>query len=176
MTKRAFAIGAHPDDIEFMIAGTLILLNQSGYEIHYMTLANGCCGTNQYDIKTTARIRRQESINAAEFARAIYHESLAKDIEIFYEKKNLERLGSIIREVAPEIILTHSIQEYMEDHMNTTRLVLTAAFTRGMPNFMVDPPRSPVDLPVTIYHSLPYGCGTRSASWYVPGCMSTSPA
>ena len=41
----AFAIGAHPDDIEFYMAGTLLLLKQAGCEIHYMNLASGNCGS-----------------------------------------------------------------------------------------------------------------------------------
>mgnify|MGYP000867140096 CR=1 FL=1 len=36
---------AHPDDIEFMMAGTLFLLKQAGAEIHLWNLANGCCGS-----------------------------------------------------------------------------------------------------------------------------------
>jgi LmbE family N-acetylglucosaminyl deacetylase len=157
MAKKAFAIGAHPDDIEFMMAGTLILLCQAGYEIHTMTVANGSCGTSQHDVETITRTRREESIRAAEFAGAVYHESLVNDIEIFYEKGLLQRLGAVIREVAPEIVLTHATYDYMEDHTNTCRLVLTAAFTRGMPNFPVEPARPPVNQPVTIYHALPYG-------------------
>lgn len=157
MNKRAFAIAAHPDDIEFMMAGTLILLRRAGYEIHTMTIANGSCGTNHLDVETIVRLRRQESLDAAGLIGAIYHESLVNDIEIFYEKGLLQRLGAIVREVAPEIVLTQSMHEYMEDHANTTRLVLTAAFTRGMPNFPVEPPRPPVEQPVTIYHALPYG-------------------
>ncbi len=31
MSKRVFAIAAHPDDIEFMMAGTFILLGRAGY-------------------------------------------------------------------------------------------------------------------------------------------------
>ncbi len=34
MTKTAMAIAAHPDDIEFFMAGTLLLLKQNGYQIH----------------------------------------------------------------------------------------------------------------------------------------------
>jgi LmbE family N-acetylglucosaminyl deacetylase len=157
MNKRAFAIAAHPDDIEFMMAGTLILLRQAGYEIHYMTVANGSCGSDRHDAETITRIRRRESIAAASCLGAVYHESLVNDIEIFYEKQTLQRLSAIVRQVAPEIILTHAMQEYMEDHTNTCRLVLTAAFTRGMPNFPVRPPHPPVDQPVTVYHALPYG-------------------
>jgi LmbE family N-acetylglucosaminyl deacetylase len=157
MPRRAFAIAAHPDDIEFMMAGTLILLRQAGYEIHYMTVANGSCGTDSLDVDTIVRIRRQESIQAAHLIGAIYHESLVSDIEIYYEAKTLRRLAAAIRQVAPEIILTHWPHEYMEDHSNTCRLVLTAAFTRGMPNYVTEPARRPVQQPTAIYHALPYG-------------------
>jgi len=156
MGKRVFAIAAHPDDIEFMMAGTFILLGRTGYELHTMTLANGSCGTQVHDVDTIVRIRRQEAMDAARLVGAIYHESLVNDLEIFYERDTLRRLAAIVREVAPEIILTQSTQEYMEDHMNTTRLVLTAAFARGMPNFAVVPPTPITDQPVTIYHALPY--------------------
>ena len=155
--KTAFAIAAHPDDIEFMMAGTFILLGRAGYELHYMTLANGSCGTQCHDAATIARLRRQEAQAAAQSVGAIFHESLVDDLEIFYERETLRRLAAVVREVAPEIILTQSTQEYMEDHMNTTRLVLTAAFARGMPNYPVTPPTPITDRPVTIYHALPYG-------------------
>ncbi len=157
MPKRAFAVVAHPDDIEFMMAGTLILLRRAGYELHYMTVANGSCGSMVEDASTIARIRRQESMDAAGLLDAVYHESLCDDLEIFYDKLTLQRLGSVMREVAPNIILTHPPHDYMEDHMNTCRLTLTAAFALGVPNFATQPPHPPVDGPVTIYHALPYG-------------------
>ncbi len=157
MPKRALAIAAHPDDIEFMMAGTLILLGRAGYELHYMTVANGSCGTDRLDVDEITRIRRQESIDAAGLIGATYHESLVDDIEIYYERETLRQLAAVVREVAPEIMLTQSTKEYMEDHSNTTRLVLSAAFTRGMRNFPVDPPHPPVGQPVTVYHALPYG-------------------
>ena len=157
MGKRVFAIAAHPDDIEFMMAGTLVRLGRAGYEIHYMTVANGNCGSDRLDGDTIARVRRQEAMDAAASIGAVYHESLVNDLEILYDLATLRRLGAVMREVAPQIVLTQSTQEYMEDHSNTTRLVLTAAFARGMPNFAVDPPRPAVDQPVTVYHAMPYG-------------------
>lgn len=157
MSPRAFAVAAHPDDIEFMMAGTLILLGRAGYELHYMTVANGSCGSERLDADTIAAIRRQESMSASAFAGATLHESLVNDIEILYDLPTLRRLGAVIREVAPRIILTHWPHEYMEDHSSTSRLACTAAFTRGMPNFETDPPQAPVIEPVTIYHAMPYG-------------------
>jgi len=153
----AFAIGAHPDDIEFFMSGTLLLLEQAGYEIHYMNIANGCLGTAQHDRETIIRIRREESINAATFAGAVHHEALCDDLGIYYEPELLARLTSVIREVAPQIVLTHPPVDYMENHTNTCRLVVSAAFCRGMPNYPGDPSREPFDGNVTIYHSQPAG-------------------
>jgi LmbE family N-acetylglucosaminyl deacetylase len=43
----AIAIGAHPDDIEFYMAGTLLLLKEAGYAIHYLNVANGNSGSTE---------------------------------------------------------------------------------------------------------------------------------
>ncbi len=156
MSKSAIAIAAHPDDIEFLMAGTLIGLAEVVYELHYLNVANGCCGTAQYDRETIIEMRRQEAKRAAESIGAVFHESLCNDIEIFYERETLARLTSIIRDVNPEIVLTHSPVDYMEDHTNTCRLAVTATFCRGMPNFPVNPPREAVSQSVTLYHAQPY--------------------
>ncbi len=58
MNKRAFALAAHPDDIEFLMAGTLILLRRAGYQIHTMTIANGSCGTAHQSRAEIVHIRR----------------------------------------------------------------------------------------------------------------------
>jgi len=154
--KTAFAIAAHPDDIEFLMSGTLMLLAKAGYEIHYWNLANGCCGTTEYPAAEIAAIRRGEAIAAAESIGAHFHESICNDLEIFYDKPTLARVASVIRHVSPEIVLTHSPVDYLEDHSNTCRLVVSAAFSRGMPNFPVDPPRAPVNQKTTVYHAQPY--------------------
>lgn len=171
MTGRVLAIGAHPDDIEFMMAGTLLLLRQAGWELHYLNVANGSCGSQVHDATTTARIRRQEAMAAAQFAGAVYHESRCADLEIFYDRDTLRWLASLVREVAPDIILTHGPEDYMEDHTNTCRLAVTAAFARGMPNFPVDPPRPPVDRAVALHHALPYGLRGPLGRPVVPGLV-----
>ncbi len=154
--KTAIAIAAHPDDIELFMSGTLMLLRACGWDIHYMNVANGCCGTSEYDPETIARMRREEARAAAGSIGATFHESVCDDMAIFYDRSTLARIASTIRRVAPDIILTHAPADYMEDHMNTCRLAVTAAFARGMPNFPVDPPQPPVDKKVTIYHAQPF--------------------
>jgi len=150
-------VHAHPDDIEFTIAGTLLLLKERGCEIHYMNVANGSCGTAEYSREEIIRIRREEGRAAARYMGATFHESLTDDMEVFYDKETLRRLASVMREVAPDIILTASPQDYMEDHMNTCRLAVSAAFIRQSPNFPADPPRETVGNDVVVYHAMPHG-------------------
>ncbi len=157
MSQRAFAAAAHPDDIEFGMAGTLILLKRAGWDAHYMNIANGSCGTAEHDTETIVKIRGQESKNAAERIGAVFHPPLVPDIEIYYERDTLAKLCSVVRDVAPDIMLIPSPQDYMEDHTNACRLAVSAAFCRGMRNYPVNPPIEPVSNDVTLYHAQPWG-------------------
>jgi len=167
----AIAIGAHPDDIEFYMAGTLLLLKKAGYETHYMTVANGSCGSAKYNAATLRSIRSTEARAAAKILGAQFKPSLADDLEIFYNAELLRGLVAVIRDVKPGIVLTHSPQDYMEDHTNSSRLAVTAAFTRGMPNFKTAPPRPAGDYEVTVYHAMPHGLCDQLRRRLVPGAF-----
>ncbi len=151
------AAAAHPDDIEFMMAGTLLLLKHAGAEIHLWNLANGHCGTARLPREEIVRVRAAEAEASARLAGAVPHPPLFDDLDIFYDRPSLARVAAVVREIRPTIILTQSPQDYMEDHQNTCRLIVTAAFSRGMCNFITDPPRGTGDQPVAIYHALPHG-------------------
>lgn len=169
--KVAIAIGAHPDDIEFYMAGTLVLLKRAGWETHYMNVANGCCGSVQYDARKTRVVRRAEAKRAAKALGAEFHESLCNDLEIFYDLKTLRRLAAVIREVKPNIVLTHAPVDYMEDHTNTSRLAVTAAFAHAMPNFQSIPPRPTAEYDVTVYHAMPHSLRDPLRKLVVPGAF-----
>jgi N-acetylglucosamine malate deacetylase 1 len=170
-SKVAIAIGAHPDDIEFYMAGTLLMLKKAGYETHYMTVANGNCGSVQYNAAMTRSVRNAEARAAAKVLGADFHPSLTNDLEIFYNLELVRSLAAVIREVKPGIVLTHSPQDYMEDHMNTSRLAVTAAFTKGMPNFKSVPPRPTADYDVTVYHGMSHGLCDQLRRRFIPGAF-----
>jgi LmbE family N-acetylglucosaminyl deacetylase len=155
--KSAIAIAAHPDDIEFYMAGTLWLLKRAGWETHYLNIASGNCGSLKWNAAKTRFVRRREARQAARILGAHWHSPLCDDLEIFYDLKLLRRLAATIREVKPTIVLTHAPQDYMEDHTNTSRLAVSAAFVRGMPNFKTIPARGHVEGDVTVYHAMPHG-------------------
>lgn len=153
----AFAIGCHPDDIEFMMAGTLFLLKEKGVSLHYMNVANGNCGTLEYNRQEIEVIRKKEARKAASYLGAYWYESVANDLEVVYDLELVRKVASVIRKVKPDIILIPALHDYMEDHMNTARIAVTAAFTNSMPNFYTIPPVETIQKEVALYHALPYG-------------------
>jgi LmbE family N-acetylglucosaminyl deacetylase len=151
------AIGAHPDDIEFMMAGTLLLLKEEGAELHMWNLANGSCGTAEHPKEEIIRLRRQEAQAAGAVAGATVYAPIADDLMLLYEPQSLRKVAARVRQIQPDIMLVPSPQDYMEDHQNASRLGVGGAFARGMLNFETDPPEDPWPGQVVIYHALPYG-------------------
>ncbi|MFH0938666.1 MAG: PIG-L family deacetylase [Planctomycetota bacterium] len=148
---------AHPDDIEFMMAGTLLQLKAVGAEIHMWNLANGNCGTAVHDSSKIVRLRAQEARDSARVIGARAHPALVNDVALFYEPKLLAKVGAVVRQVKPTIILTQSPCDYMEDHQNTCRLIVSAAFVRGIRNFKTSPKVATWSGNTALYHAVPHG-------------------
>ena len=159
-TKSALAIFAHPDDIEFVAAGTLLLLKENGWDIHYMNLTGGDLGSLELDREETRRMRIQEGKDAATLLGATFHDPVCNDLEILYELDTIRKVSAVIRQADPSIILTHALSDYMTDHENTAKLTVSAAFVKGMPNYETDPPLPAVSTNTTIYHAMPHGLQT----------------
>jgi N-acetylglucosamine malate deacetylase 1 len=173
---RALAIAAHPDDIEFVMAGTLLMLQRAGWEIHCLNVANGSLGSLTIPPAKLARVRRREAQAAAEVLGAVWHPPLCNDLEVFYTDRLLRRVCAVIRSVDPGVILTHSPQDYMEDHMIASRLAVSAAFVRMTPGYRTIPSRPPVPGPVTVYHASPNGMRDGLRRRLPPGAfVNTTP-
>lgn len=154
------ALAAHPDDIEFYFAGTMLRLRAAGWDLHYANLSSGNLGSMTHTAAETRRMREAEAKEAAALLGATWHEPFCDDLEILYTVPNLRRTTAVVRQVQPRIVLTHSPVDYMEDHMNAARLAVTAAFARGMPNFWTEPGHTHVEHEVTVYHAMPHGLVT----------------
>ncbi len=154
------AVAAHPDDIEFYFAGTLLRLKAAGWDLHYANVSTGNLGSMTLTAAETRKVRESEARSAAELLGATWHEPFCDDLEILYTVPHLRRMTALVRTVQPRILLTHSPVDYMEDHVNTCRLAVTGAFGRGMPNFWSEPGHAHVEHEVTVYHAMPHGLVT----------------
>jgi LmbE family N-acetylglucosaminyl deacetylase len=128
---------AHPDDCEILAAGTLALLKKKGWEIHIVTMTPGDCGTAEYGPQEIADIRRKEGAAGAKIIGATYHCLESRDLFVMFDDPTLRKTLSLTREIAPSIVFTHSLDDYMMDHEMTARVARTATFGYAVPNSVV---------------------------------------
>jgi LmbE family N-acetylglucosaminyl deacetylase len=133
--KRILAVGAHPDDVEIMCSGTLFALRRFEYEIHVASLTLGDCGSAAHAREEISRIRHHEAIQACRVLDATYHHAGFSDLCIFNDDASNRRVTALLREIDPQIVITHSPQDYMSDHETTSLLVRNACFYAPIPNY-----------------------------------------
>ncbi len=131
---RALAIGAHPDDVEFMCAGTLFLLRDAGWDVALATMTPGDCGSMTQPPEDIAAVRRGEAARAAALMGADYTCLEERDCRIFLDSALLDKVIECVRRARPDVIFTHFPSDYMVDHEETSRAVRSAAFSAPMPN------------------------------------------
>src|SRR5207249_4192747 len=87
MNNVALAILAHPDDAEFLCAGSLVRLRQEkGWSIHIASMTPGDCGSAEHGPDEIARIRRGEGAAAAAAIGAAYHCLEERDLRVVYNE------------------------------------------------------------------------------------------
>jgi len=139
MAERVLTVLAHPDDAEFLCAGTLIrLVREHGWEAHLATMTAGDCGSAELAALEISRVRRAEAVAAAELLAARYTCLEERDLLISYNERALEKVTRLVREVRPSVVLTHSPADYLLDHEMTSLLARAAAFAAPVPNFCAD--------------------------------------
>jgi LmbE family N-acetylglucosaminyl deacetylase len=117
------AFGAHPDDIEIGMGGTIAKLTGMGYDVRLViaTLPNF--------VKTdTKEERKQESIISAKVmgCKTPVFLDLSPE-EIVFNRKFVTQINKIIHELNPEAIFTQWIGDTHQDHQSLTRAVIAAA-------------------------------------------------
>ncbi|MFP4055590.1 MAG: PIG-L deacetylase family protein [Candidatus Brocadiia bacterium] len=132
---RVFAVGAHPDDVEFGCAGTLALLRQRGYQVAIATVANGDCGSTERSAIEIARIRKGEAAESAALLDGSYVCLDQGDLAICFDMETRRKATNAIREIDPFLVLTHPHADYMADHELTSRLARDACFGAPIPNY-----------------------------------------
>lgn len=145
MNKTILSVLAHPDDAEFLCAGTLIRLkNEHGFGVHIASMTPGDCGSADKSAQEISAIRRAEGTRAAALIGATYHCLEERDLLVSYAESTLEKVTRLLRLVQPRIVLTHSPADYMLDHEMTSTITRAAAFAAPIPNFLAERKLGPV--------------------------------
>ncbi|MEX0702065.1 MAG: PIG-L family deacetylase [Planctomycetales bacterium] len=135
MPPRVLALHAHPDDAEYLCAGTLALLKQRGCAITILTMTPGDNGSDVMPAEEIARVRRREARDAAAVLGAECGCLEFRDFRVFVDDDARERVTEAVRRARPDIVITHPPVDYMCDHEATSHLVRDACFTAPAPNY-----------------------------------------
>jgi LmbE family N-acetylglucosaminyl deacetylase len=162
---RVLAIGANPDDLEFLCAGTLLKCRQRGDEIVMCVSTNGSMGHFHILTPHLSAIRRREARQSADVLGAEIMLLDMPDAGPYPEKHQRDIYVDLIRRANPDLILTHYPHDYMSDHCYTSTNTIDASFWCCVPQYYTETPG--IDHVPVVYFFEPIGGlgGFQPAEW-----------
>jgi N-acetylglucosamine malate deacetylase 1 len=122
------AFGAHPDDVELHIGGTLAKMAANGYEVGVIDLTRGELGT-----RGTPAIRMREAKKAAGILGLKMRENLGlPDGEVLVTPESRLTVIRALRKHRPMMVLAPHWEDPHPDHANAGKLVAEAAHHAGL--------------------------------------------
>lgn len=118
------AFGAHPDDIEYSVAGTLLKYKSQGHKIFIALSTSGNTGSNVIPtIEEVARTREAEMLEAAKLYDAQVRFLRFDDERLLDTNETRTAVLDALRWAQPDIIFTHNPTDESPDHATTSKLV-----------------------------------------------------
>lgn len=132
---RILAVGAHPDDLEILCAGTLAKYTDRGDQVFMAISTNGEVGSPTLPKEEIAQIREKEARASAGVIGAELH-WLGYPDEFLYDNEEVRlRYIDLVRETRPDIVITHDpLHDYHPDHLTTGRILWNIRVMTTVPN------------------------------------------
>ncbi|MBN9222323.1 MAG: PIG-L family deacetylase [Mesorhizobium sp.] len=112
---KILALGAHPDDIEIFMFGTMAAYAAQGAELTFAVATDGARG-GKGDPAALAATRRAEAAAAAALLGAAPRFLDFPDGGLVADGALIDVLKTLIRETAPHLVITHAPNDYHADH------------------------------------------------------------
>jgi LmbE family N-acetylglucosaminyl deacetylase len=128
------AVGAHPDDIEILCAGTLALYAKQGHKIFVAIFTSGNMGDAHILPEELARMRKAESEASAAIVGAQLLWPAITDELVFPNEAQRRVMIDLLRQADPDVIITHNPHDYHPDHRYVSQLVFDSYFQKGLPH------------------------------------------
>lgn len=130
-TLDVLAFGAHPDDVEIGMAGTLARFVKEGKRV-------GICDLTMAELSSNGTVanRQKEAANAAQVIGLTVREQLSlPDRGLFMTKENIDQIVACIRQYKPTIVFAPYQEDRHPDHGRAASLVEEAVFSSGIKNY-----------------------------------------
>lgn len=137
---KIMSIGAHPDDPDLSIAGTIAKLAERGHIIKCLSVTNGNAGHYAQSGEELANRRYEETQASARVLGVTYDVMNNDDGRLMPTLENREDLMREIRKFNPDVVLTNRTNDYHADHRATATLVQDCSFLLAVPNVCPDTP------------------------------------
>jgi LmbE family N-acetylglucosaminyl deacetylase len=125
------AIGAHPDDIEILCAGTLARYAQQSHAIFLASFTSGNMGDLHIPPPELARIRKKEAEASAAILGARLFWPAIDDELVFPDEAQRRVMIDLIRQADPDVIFTHSPSDYHPTTATCRSLCSTPIFRKA---------------------------------------------
>ncbi len=135
---RILAVGAHPDDLEILCAGTLAKYRARGDSVIMCHASNGDKGHFVIMPDELTQIRAQEACDAAEVIGAECVALHFLDAEMYDTPDARTRFIELMRVARPDVVITHHPDDYHTDHKMTSMLTLDATFSATVPHIFTE--------------------------------------
>lgn len=122
------AVGAHPDDVEINVGGTLAKYAAQGHKVFIATATSGNIGSATLSMEEIGKLRKEEAAKSAAIIGAEYI-CLDYDDEMFFEEPRKTRLDfiNLVRHCKADVIFTHPTKDYNPDHALTGQIITDIA-------------------------------------------------
>lgn len=139
---RVLAIGCHPDDLEIGCGGTLAKYAETGNDVFMCHVANGNMGHAVIMPEELERIRTAEAERAGEIlgAKQVFNIDVPDLVVNSHNEDTVKGVIEVIRYIRPDVIITHSPEDYMKDHVETGKIVFDASFSSSIPHYETKSP------------------------------------
>lgn len=130
--KHILAIGAHAGDQELTAGAAIAKYTMEGHKATLLHLTPGEKGHPRLTPEEYKEQKVEEAYKAAEILGADVRFLDYKDAEIPVNDEIIYQVADVIREVKPDIIITHWKNSIHKDHYNTHYIVQDARFYAGL--------------------------------------------
>jgi len=144
-------LGAHPDDLDYDLAGPVAKLIAAGAKVTAVTFCNGCKGhVDMMPAELAARRYKETQASSKIYGLERYIVNECPDCELDATRAWRERIGRLVRDVAPDMVFTHRMVDYHADHRAVGQIVQDCTYFLGVPHWCIDTP-VPEKLPFFLY-------------------------